>query len=228
MVVDELDITSAVNAAMNMNSNDLQDPASASTSTCTTTSGAHNISEIEPAPAQAGISPSSSSSSSSSPSFNTAIDDDYGLLSEYPLVMLHGFGGGLGVFVKNIDALAARFKVFTFDGLGCGKSSRPRFPSAPELAENLFVESIEAWRKAMKIEKMILLGHSFGGYQALAYALRFPQHIKHLILADPWGFPVRPRVNHHRIPLWLRIMAGLLRPFPPFTLLRFVHFFFSP
>ncbi len=148
-------------------------------------------------------------------------EDPAAPFSKFPLVLVHGLGGGLGIFVKNIDSLASRYKVYAFDSLGCGKSSRPRFPSAAESAEDFFVESIEAWRKAMKLEKIVLLGHSFGGYQVAAYALRYPERIKHLILADPWGFPVRPvgRVAR-QYPLWLRVMAGLLRPFPPFTLLR--------
>eukprot|EP00048_Salpingoeca_helianthica_P003274 m.65511 g.65511 ORF g.65511 m.65511 type:complete len:350 (+) comp12607_c2_seq1:290-1339(+) len=139
---------------------------------------------------------------------------------EYPLVLVHGFGGGLGVFVKNIDPLSAKYKVIALDVLGCGKSCRPRFPTEPEAAEDLLVEALEAWRAAMGIEKMILLGHSFGGYQTTAYALRYPQYIKHLILADPWGFPLRPENPVLSMPLWLRVMSNVLRPFSPLALLR--------
>eukprot|EP00047_Mylnosiga_fluctuans_P012377 m.25700 g.25700 ORF g.25700 m.25700 type:complete len:432 (+) comp4199_c0_seq2:45-1340(+) len=149
------------------------------------------------------------------------VSHSFSPLCPYPLVMLHGFGGGLGVFVKNIDALASRYKVYTFDSLGCGKSSRPRFPTDTEGAENYFVESIEAWRKSMKLEQFVLLGHSFGGYQATCYAIRYPHRVKYLVLADPWGFPERPAGPlAHRYPLWIRVMSDWLRPLPPFALLR--------
>jgi len=143
-------------------------------------------------------------------------------ICEYPLVLMHGFGGGIGIYVKNIDTLAERFKLYAFDTLGSGKSSRPRFPTEPEDVENFLVDSIEAWRKSMNLDKMILLGHSFGGYQAACYAIKYPHHIKHLILADPWGFPVKPEVFPYRVPLWLKLVSGVLRPFPPFAVLRLV------
>ena len=58
--------------------------------------------------------------------------------------------------------------------LGFGKSSRPNFSSDSIEAEAQFVKSIEAWRVAMKLEKLILLGHSLGGFLACSYSIRFP------------------------------------------------------
>ena len=64
--------------------------------------------------------------------------------------------------------------LYTFDLLGFGRSSRPKFDQEPELAEETFVESIEEWRKNLNLDKVILLGHSFGGYLASSYALKYP------------------------------------------------------
>merc|ERR1712154_157134 len=50
----------------------------------------------------------------------------------------------------------------------------------------------EEWRKSMNIDKMILGGHSLGGYASCVYAMRYPQHIEHLILISPAGVPVKP------------------------------------
>ncbi|KAL3320544.1 Alpha/beta hydrolase domain-containing protein 4 [Cichlidogyrus casuarinus] len=74
------------------------------------------------------------------------------------------------------------------DLLGFARSTRVIFPSDPVGTESTYVESFEFWRKALGLEKFILIGHSFGGYLAAAYTLKFPSRIEHLFLVDPWGF----------------------------------------
>jgi abhydrolase domain-containing protein 4 len=83
------------------------------------------------------------------------------------------------------------FKVWLYDS-GFGRSSRCYFKTDNILAENQYIGAIEKWRQAMGLEKVVLLGHSFGGYLSSAYAIKFPDRVEHLILADPWGFPERP------------------------------------
>lgn len=92
-----------------------------------------------------------------------------------PLVMVHGFGGGVGLWILNMDSLSARRTLHTFDLLGFGRSSRPTFPRDPEGAENEFVISIETWRETMGIPSMILLGHSLGGFLATSYSIKYPE-----------------------------------------------------
>jgi pimeloyl-ACP methyl ester carboxylesterase len=150
--------------------------------------------------------------------------EDNGDLCEFPLVMVHGLGGGVGIWVKNIDALSKKYKIFMFDCLGFGKSSHPNFPREPGEVEALMVEAIEQWRLALGLEKIILLGHSFGGYQVACYALQHPRVIKHLILADPWGFPIMPERLPAQIPLKFRVVASVLKKFAPFALLRYGYF----
>ncbi|XP_035685653.1 (Lyso)-N-acylphosphatidylethanolamine lipase-like [Branchiostoma floridae] len=106
-----------------------------------------------------------------------------------PIVMVHGFAGAAGVFFLNFDALAEHRAVYAFDLLGFGRSSRYKFSTKPDVAEEEFVDSIEEWRKGVGLEKFILMGHSFGGFLAASYAIKHPSRVKHLVLADPWGFP---------------------------------------
>ena len=91
-----------------------------------------------------------------------------------PLVLLHGFGGGLGLWALNFGDLCTNRPVYAFDLLGFGRSSRPRFDSDAEEVENQFVESIEEWRCALGLDKMILLGHNLGGFLAAGYSLKYP------------------------------------------------------
>lgn len=77
-----------------------------------------------------------------------------------PLVLLHGYGAGVGFWLLNLDALAAAHeRVYAIDLLGCGRSSRPRFRAkTSEDAERFFVDALERWRIQLNLDKMILLG----------------------------------------------------------------------
>ena len=105
-----------------------------------------------------------------------------------PLVLLHGFDGALGFWTLNIDDLSEKQNVYAIDLLGFGGSSRPSFPCDPVDVERCFVDSIEEWREKVGLKTFILVGHSLGGFLAASYTLSYPEHVKHLVLADPWGF----------------------------------------
>lgn len=120
---------------------------------------------------------------------------------EENLVMLHGYGAGLGFYYKNFEGLSRQkgWKLWALDMLGMGRSSRPPFTIHAKdqkgkisEAENWFVDALEEWRQKRKIEKFTLLGHSLGGYLAVVYALRYPGHLNKLILASPVGIPEDP------------------------------------
>lgn len=147
---------------------------------------------------------------------------------EIPLVLVHGFGAGVGIWALNLDSLSSNRKVYAFDVLGFGRSSRPKFDKSEEV-EWQIVQSFEWWRREVGLEKkFILLGHSFGAYLALSYALHFPDKIAHLILADPWGIPSQQTVTQQQgtgsqvtVPTWVRIAARLVfKSFSPLAILR--------
>ncbi|KAI0010001.1 alpha/beta-hydrolase [Xylariaceae sp. FL0662B] len=125
------------------------------------------------------------------------------------LVMLHGYGAGLGFYYKNFESLsrARGWKLYALDWLGMGNSTRPPFrvcskDPAEKIteAENWFIDALEEWRKIRKIERFTLLGHSLGGYLAISYALKYPGHINKLILASPVGVPEDPYAVNAEMP----------------------------
>lgn len=97
------------------------------------------------------------------------IKDETGLTNsdgeKLPLVMVHGFAAGVGIWSLNFDAICKDRKIYAFDLPGFGRSSRPEFNfSDSQDCEWQIVQAIERWRVAVGLnEKFILLGHSFGG-----------------------------------------------------------------
>jgi len=157
----------------------------------------------------------------------TSLPDD-----ALPLVCLHGWGFGTGLYSHSLPAIASRWRgrVFAVDSLGCGLSSRPRWrlprgdSCAVDEAESWFVDGLESWRAALGLEKMVLLGHSIGGYLAVAYAERHPERVARLVLASPVGVPHPPAEldeAQSEFPLVARVAFGLWRRgFSPFTLAK--------
>ncbi|KAJ8717102.1 hypothetical protein PYW08_005501 [Mythimna loreyi] len=139
-----------------------------------------------------------------------------------PLVMLHGMGAGLALWCPNLDSFAASRPVYAIDLLGFGRSSRPKFASDAQKAEAQWVESVEEWRREVNIGQFILLGHSLGGYIATAYAIKYPERVRHLVLADPWGFAERPPNAYEKaqLPLWVRAIATAVQPLNPLWAVR--------
>lgn len=114
------------------------------------------------------------------------------------LVMLHGYGAGLGFFYKNFEPLSrlAGWKLYALDLLGMGRSSRPPFNvkgrANVEESEAWFVDALEEWRVQRKLDRFTLMGHSLGGYMAVAYALKYPGRLDKLVLVSPVGIPENP------------------------------------
>lgn len=81
------------------------------------------------------------------------------------------------------SCLAAKgYRVVAFDQLGTGASDRPTDPALWTIER--YVEETETVRKALGLGKVHLLGHSWGGWLAIDYALRYPDNLHTLILED--------------------------------------------
>lgn len=132
------------------------------------------------------------------------------LLSDYPIVMLHGYMNSSLNFYRNWVGLSNYFPVvFSLDMLGWGLSSRPKFlpllrndtssnddkNNMVKATEDVFVESLEKWRQAQGMDKMVLAGHSMGGYLSVAYCERYPERVDRLILISPVGVPPNNEID---------------------------------
>jgi len=100
-----------------------------------------------------------------------------------PLLLIAGGpGSSHRYFHPFFTNLANSYRVIYFDSFGRGKSDRAK--SLKDYTFDRDVEDVEGLRKALKLDKINLLGHSYGGMVAQAYALKYPDSIKKLILAD--------------------------------------------
>lgn len=155
------------------------------------------LSEVSPSsvsPLESFSSADSSSVSSCSGTYSSAVEAPPPVA--VPLVLWPGYGMGIGAFALTFPFFQRMFPdrvLHAVDWLGYGGSTRPAWTArGVDATEDFFVSAMESWRERNGIQKMILLGHSMGGYLSVAYAERFPDRVEHLILASPCGVSARP------------------------------------
>ncbi|RKD29119.1 alpha/beta fold hydrolase [Thermohalobacter berrensis] len=105
------------------------------------------------------------------------------------ILLLHGWGGSIESFLPVFNHLKKRFKVYSIDFPGFGKSDPPREVWGVFDYARLTKKFIDK----MGIEEVILIGHSFGGRVSIVLANKYPELIKKMILVDSAGLiPKRP------------------------------------
>jgi proline iminopeptidase len=100
-----------------------------------------------------------------------------------PLVIVHGGpGASHDYFLPYLVPLARHHQLIFIDERGSGKSQILDDPSGYTV--EAMVEDVEAVRKELKLGRIALLGHSYGGVLAQAYALKYQQNLSSLILCS--------------------------------------------
>ena len=99
-----------------------------------------------------------------------------------PVFIIPGGPGGNHLSYRSFDSLASHKMVVYFDAFGRGKSDTAL--DVKEYSLERDIEDLEGLRKGLHLDQINVLGHSYGGLVAQGYALKYPQHVKHLILAN--------------------------------------------
>lgn len=98
-----------------------------------------------------------------------------------PLMLMHG---GLGLDHTTLrpwhDALGASAELIYYDHRGNGRSERPAH--LDDVDHATWIADADALRAHLGHERMVVLGHSYGAFLALEYALRYPERLDGLIL----------------------------------------------
>ena len=100
-----------------------------------------------------------------------------------PLVVVHGGpGASHDYLLPYVLPLARNNRLIFIDERGSGKSEKLEDPKGYTV--EAMVEDIEAVRQALNLGKFNLLGHSYGGVLAEAYALKYQSNLSHLVLCS--------------------------------------------
>lgn len=103
-----------------------------------------------------------------------------------PLVVVHGGpGASHDYFLPYLLPLARCNKLVFIDSRGSGKSEK--LEDASKYTVENMADDVEAVRQALKLGKISLFGHSFGGVVVQAYAFRYQNNLSHLILGSTFA-----------------------------------------
>ncbi len=101
-----------------------------------------------------------------------------------PLFVIAGGPGGAHIGMRRLDSLAAQCTLVYYDAFGRGQSDTAK--NVKDYSLDRDVSDLEALRIAMNYEQINIFGHSYGTLVAQAYAIQYPDRVKHLILSAPF------------------------------------------
>ncbi|HMO33716.1 MAG TPA: alpha/beta fold hydrolase [Lacibacter sp.] len=113
-----------------------------------------------------------------------------------PVVLLHGFGEDRRIWERQVEALQQYYTVYTPDFRGSGKSP---LPDTGTISMESLADDVQLLLEQEGVEQCVLLGHSMGGYVALAFAKRYPQYLRGLGLIHSTAYADSPEKQEARL-----------------------------
>ncbi|MDD5560030.1 alpha/beta hydrolase [Candidatus Methylomirabilis sp.] len=121
-----------------------------------------------------------------------------------PVLLLHGFGGEIWMWERQVAALSKRYRLYIPDLLGYGYSDRPKIDYTP----SFFIEMIKQFMDQLGVSGASLIGNSMGAGIAWAFALAHPERVDKLVLIDGIPPQVVPAVRN-RLLRWFLAMRHI-------------------
>lgn len=119
------------------------------------------------------------------------------------ILCLHGGPGSTHDYLLPMADLAKHgYRVTFYDQLGCGRSQVPKDVSL--FVPERYVEEVEALRRALGLGKPHVIGSSWGGMLAIAYALKYQRNMRSMTSVG----------GLHNVPLCVREMQRMKRQLP--------------
>ena len=126
------------------------------------------------------------------------------------LLLLHGLGCDHTTWEPVIDSLAKRYTVIAPDLLGHGQSAKPR----ADYSVGGYANGMRDLLTVLGIDRVTVVGHSFGGGVAMQFAYQFPERTERLILVSSGGLgpEVTPAIRAVTTPGFHQVMGVLTLP----------------
>lgn len=109
------------------------------------------------------------------------------------VLLLHGWGANIGAFAPVINRLKANFKVYAIDFPGFGESDEPK----DVFGVFDYARIVKGFIDKMKINEVVLIGHSFGGRISIILGKKYPDLIKKIILVDSAGLIPKRTIKYY-------------------------------
>lgn len=107
-----------------------------------------------------------------------------------PLILLHGTGGHVEAYARNLKGLSENFRVICIDMLGHGYTDKPD----QQYGIDSYSDHLLAVVKALDLSEVYLSGESLGGWVAAWFAAYHPEYVKALVLNTPGNVNNKPEV----------------------------------
>ncbi|MET0839363.1 MAG: alpha/beta fold hydrolase [Marmoricola sp.] len=126
------------------------------------------------------------------------------------LLLLHGLGCTHTTWLPVIQDLAKHYTVIAPDLLGHGESAKPR----ADYSVGGYANGMRDLLTMLNIDKVTVVGHSFGGGVAMQFAYQFPERTERMILVAPGGLgpEVSPFIRAVTLPGFHQLMGALTLP----------------
>ncbi|HEU4810775.1 MAG TPA: alpha/beta fold hydrolase [Nocardioides sp.] len=126
------------------------------------------------------------------------------------LLLLHGLGCDHTTWEPVIDTLAKRYTVIAPDLLGHGQSAKPR----ADYSVGGYANGMRDLLTVLGVDKVTVIGHSFGGGVAMQFAYQFPERTERLVLVASGGLgpEVSPAIRAITTPGFHQVMGVLTLP----------------
>jgi pimeloyl-ACP methyl ester carboxylesterase len=99
------------------------------------------------------------------------------------LLLLHGLGCDHTTWLPVVAALSRRYTVIAPDLLGHGRSAKPR----ADYSLGGYANGMRDLLTVLGVDKVTVVGHSFGGGVAMQFAYQFPERTERMVLVAPGG-----------------------------------------